>query len=62
LSPYVDAPIVRLVLQIVVGATVYSAVLLIFFREKVWRYVRFAQGFRSVRAGQAAETGAALVE
>jgi O-antigen/teichoic acid export membrane protein len=55
MSAHSLAPALRLAIQVVTGAATYSAVLMIFFREKVWRYVRFLRGFRENRAA-AAET------
>jgi O-antigen/teichoic acid export membrane protein len=46
MSVHLQTPVARLVIQVVAGALVYSTVLLVFFREKVWRYVRFLRGYR----------------
>jgi len=46
-------PGLRLAVESGAGAVTYAAVLLIFFREKIWRYVRFARGFRSAATEQA---------
>jgi PST family polysaccharide transporter len=62
IAPYALAPVLRLVVQIAAGAVVYSAMLLIFFREKVWRYVRFIQGFRSGKTDEPVQADAAAVE
>jgi PST family polysaccharide transporter len=49
-------PAARLAIEIGTGAVAYCAVLLLFFRDKLWRYVRFIRGLRGRKtAGAAAE-------
>jgi hypothetical protein len=40
-------PAIDLAVQVAAGAAAYAGVLLGFFREKIWRYVRFVRGLRS---------------
>jgi len=50
IAPHEFVPVTRLAIQVAAGALVYSAVLVIFFRDKLSRYVRFLRGLRGGRA------------
>jgi hypothetical protein len=47
MAPHELSSAVRLSCQVGVGATAYTATLLLFFREKMWRYVRFLDSLRT---------------